>query len=359
MGKVEDKYKPRSRFEIKISLGLSSEPIEVKKQVPKTTFLTQEDYYNFSRSELWSVCNFEKLVFAKYINDPSQGGLSLPPKKGSKRYKFLKLIIDAVKSGDLGLIYPKRDKEDPSHPLYGLANYNTCMVKAIQAWGWAVSMEAEGPYKLSPEFRKMHREIRPMTFERHIEKMPAWNVSQFVRILFGECYQDPAQWPENNDLKYFIDQIEAEIKVKKLCPLDSLSYEEIRTVSFLPLDLIKFWERYNPYLETLTWVKDLFLRIKSNANELVEKEQQAKPLPAALATRRAKTNALKARVFKIAKNLHNKGRPFTYRDIKDHPDWPIALSDCNLSRTDAPPSKTVRNWLSGFRKKCTLPNQNQ
>ena len=262
MVKIRDKYKPRSISTISFSLGSSPKSKEVKKPVPKTIPLTPEDYYQFSRTELWSICKFEMLVFGEYTYTPNQFGLYSLPAKGSNRNQFLKLIKNAVESGELELIVQKREKEDPAHPLYELVTYNTDMVLADQAWLCAISMESKGIYKLSPEFRKMLREIMPMEFKNHIGKMPAWNVGQFVRILFGERYQDPEHWPENKQLNNLIDRIEAEIKVKKLQPLDPLPYSDIKTVSFRPVDLIKFWERYDSYLETLTWVKRLFLEIK-------------------------------------------------------------------------------------------------
>jgi len=74
MGKIEDKYKPKSRLVLNFPLGSNSPPNNVEAPVSKITRLTQEDYYNFSRVECWSICNFEALVFGEYLNDFVLGG---------------------------------------------------------------------------------------------------------------------------------------------------------------------------------------------------------------------------------------------------------------------------------------------
>jgi len=262
MGKIEDKYKPKSRLALNFPLGSNSPTKKVEAPVSKIIRLTQEDYYNFSRAESWSICNFEALVFGEYLNSFVLNGLRVPPNKGTKQFEFLRLINDAVISGKLEMLFPEGCEQNPLHPLYTILTYNTYMVMADKAWLWAFSVEQNGFLKLPSGFVKMNREIMPLEFRNHIEKMPAWNIVQFVRILFGERYQDPAHWPENTQLKNLIDRIEAEIKIKKLQPLDPPPYSDIGTVGFLPIDLIEFWERYDNDLETLAWVKRLFLRIK-------------------------------------------------------------------------------------------------
>lgn len=267
MGKIEDKYKPKSRLVLNFPLGSNSSPNNVEAPVSKIIRLTQEDYYDFSRVECWSICNFEALVFGEYLNDFVLGGLRVPPKKGTKQFKFLRLINDAVISGKLEMLVPEGCEQNPLHPLYKISTYNTYMVMADKAWLWAFSVEQNGFLKLPSGFVKMNREIMPLEFENHIGKMPAWDVSQYVRILFGERYQDPSQWAKNKTLGKFLDRIKAEIKVKKLQPLDPPPYSDIGTVGFLPIDFIEFWERYDNDLETLAWVKRLFLRIKEQERD--------------------------------------------------------------------------------------------
>jgi hypothetical protein len=262
MVKIEGKYKPKAISTIKFPLG-STNKQNPKASPQKSITLTKDDYYQFSRTELWPICKFEMLVFGEHTPAPNQFGFFSLPKKGSKRYQFLSMIDDAVQSEELELHVQKREKEDPSHPLYIITNYNTDMVRADQAWLWAMSNDQKGIYKLSPEFRRMHREIMPLEFRNHIQRLPSWNTTQYIRMIFGERYQDADRWPENTEIQNMLESLEAEIKTEKLQPLDPIPYSDIKTVSFNPVDLIKFWERYDSYLETLTWVKLLFLEVKN------------------------------------------------------------------------------------------------
>ena len=260
--------------------------------------------YEYKKSKSSIPYNFGlSIVGLEDVNDFEFNGLRVSPKKGTKQYEFLRLIDDAVISGELKFLVPEGREENPLHPLYEISIYNTNRVMADEAWWWAVSIEGTEICKLPVGFMKMHREIMPLEFENHIGKMPAWNVGQFVRILFGERYQDPAHWPENTQLKNLIDRIEAEIKIKKLQPLDSLPYSEIETVGFRPLDLIQFWERYDNNLETLTWVKRLFLRIKEQEGDTKKASQtNAEPAAATLKERGSQGQPKKKREDKFTRS---------------------------------------------------------
>ena len=66
-------------------------------------------------------------------------------------------------------------------------------------------------------------------------------------------------------------------------------------------------------------------------------------------TGRAKTVALKREARKIYDKLVKKDKPFTYKDILNHRDWPDALEDSWYNRDELIPKKRVQNWLGEFR----------
>jgi hypothetical protein len=78
-----------------------------------------------------------------------------------------------------------------------------------------------------------------------------------------------------------------------------------------------------------------------------QNKMNAHPAPT---TELSKRKPLKSKAFAIYKKLKVKGERFIFNDILNHPDWADALEDSGYKRKYKLPPKTMKNWLTEFRK---------
>jgi len=323
------------------------------------------NYYWYSRCRYWDVSIIPQLAFnAPIVN---------APKKGSELDRCFKAIRQGIESGHLtprkgSTASPwSRGRALFSPALQGWMDadkqfYRTQLL-AGQVFNWLVFTHRRN-FKYAPEFIEMGAEIYPYDFANQVGTLPAWSIPNIIRIVFGERYKD---WPEGqveSAITKFLELIKTTVSAGIHKPLHLLPSENINEWEFRPIEIIEFFAsesfeswRFSNQVDVLQWVSNMFEQIEEDdLQQNQEKKKNTKEknqntiAPPAPTTKRARDKALQAKALNIFKKLKKKGKPFTYQDIFDHPNWPYALEDSGYSKDHKLPEKTLQNWLAKFRK---------